>query len=699
MELIYTNKNFVEQGVIKDFEFDLAYGKDENDFEIKTPENEMEEGYYWFVKDTDYGGVVDEIEGTSSINEVTYRGRSFQGIIASFTGWQLVSGQHLTVKDDTIELFGTPTEIASEIITQLGISIIVAEPTAEEKYINETADRSLNVYQLFRYAFEKNAYKILLRWNTQIELQIAGALDYASDLYFDVSRYTVKVDKKNIPNHLVGVFKRDEEENIIKHLYADENGVIQPYYMLDTNHESPLHDYEYERVQGTPVMTGLDERVEVIEGGSKIENYDVVTELTETNGNTEFENGVPKNWNERCYTDFYHIKRDDNGDAELNDKGEVQYVNYEVELEDVPFVVASYTYEGAEQKSVDWWNQNWMTCYKLVDDELHQLSSSDCTINTSYRPIYWNATNKEYFRQHYQNYYYLVSDPDNYAQIQGKTRYKWDPQITKGSYWTTNTGDFYFDWTRPKWKVDVYNAKGKKKKSLWVYKYAIDGTPTPATYNLMSLKTLSQYSQFKGGKISSTVKIYNTPSGEKSSGVDTPFIKVHPPVNAWSGRISVNDYCSITGTKIKDVRDNKWKSGKYYLRVEDTPDPPDTLPYPIYDKVETISTTPPIDDGSGNPNIYYVKEDRDKPPFEQGQTYCKVQDNYTNLVQTMLDKYEDIKAKATVIEPNVNTDIGEFDVGDVIGSVHPFTNEPLSSKLTKKIVKGNSFKIDVSYEI
>ena len=34
MELTYTNHNRVEQGVIQDFTLDLAYGKDENDFEI-----------------------------------------------------------------------------------------------------------------------------------------------------------------------------------------------------------------------------------------------------------------------------------------------------------------------------------------------------------------------------------------------------------------------------------------------------------------------------------------------------------------------------------------------------------------------------------------------------------------------------------------------------------------------------------------
>ena len=65
----------------------------------------------------------------------------------------------------------------------------------------------------------------------------------------------------------------------------------------------------------------------------------------------------------------------------------------------------------------------------------------------------------------------------------------------------------------------------------------------------------------------------------------------------------------------------------------------------------------------------------------------------------MLEKYNDIVGKLNVIEPQIDTDLMEFDVGDIIGSVHPFTHEQLQAKISKKIVKGGTKGLTVSYEI
>ena len=84
MELTYTNHNRVEQGIIQDFSLDLAFGSDENNFEIKTAENVMTQGCFWYVPDTEYGGIIDEIEATTNDATIIYRGRSFQGILDGY---------------------------------------------------------------------------------------------------------------------------------------------------------------------------------------------------------------------------------------------------------------------------------------------------------------------------------------------------------------------------------------------------------------------------------------------------------------------------------------------------------------------------------------------------------------------------------------------------------------------------------------
>ena len=716
MELIYTDNQMTELGDIKDFEFDLAYGKDENDFEIKTPENEMQQGYYWYVKDTNYGGVVDEIEGTTNAYEVTYRGRSFQGILASYSAWQLKSNWYMTVNDDTIYLSGTPYDITVGIIEQLGIDIKVEQPTSEQSVITETVDRSLDIYQLMRYAFEKNSYKINLYFDGGIRLDVTGAIDYASDSYFDVTRFRVKVNKKDVPNHLIGVFKRDEDLNIIKHLYADEKGIIQPYFALDEGHEIPVHDLEYERIPDQKVIEGLNERVSVITGGSNVESYDVVSPFTEPSvahpygtGNTEYEYGVPKDWNENCYTDYYQVKKDENGEVVFDDKGLPQYVNFEIEYENYNFVVQNPR-DDYEVKTLDWFKENWTECFKASDDS--QLTANDCPVVDDYGdPILVNANNADRIKGEWWKYYYEVSS-GNYAQVPGLTKYNRIYQTSRGAYgygyWYTNTGDYWFTWKRRKWKVHQYNSQGKHMNSMWVYETSADGTPTINSYVVWrsssqgsggtTVKTLLQYEQFNGGNITSRTKIYRTKSGKKS-GSDKSHIEIEKPVTTgWSGDVSVDTYCAMTGKTIAYIKDHEWKSGYYFLKDE-YEDKPDTLPNPVYFKSQKVQGYPAIVDEGGNPIIYYYKEDKEKPEFTQGDVYKKVNDHYTNLCQTMIDKYNEMIAQASVIEPTVDTDIGEFDVGDIIGSVHPFTNEPLSSKLTKKIIKGDTNKVEVSYEI
>ena len=119
MELTYTNHNRIEQGVIQDFELDIAYGKDENDFEIKTSENVLHQGDYWYIIDTEYGGIVDEVEATTNEYEITYRGRSFQGIFDSYNMLEINAFDGLVIDNDNLIINAKPSQILSGIVSQL----------------------------------------------------------------------------------------------------------------------------------------------------------------------------------------------------------------------------------------------------------------------------------------------------------------------------------------------------------------------------------------------------------------------------------------------------------------------------------------------------------------------------------------------------------------------------------------------------
>lgn len=72
MDLIYADENKIEIGVIPEYELDIAFGSDENDFELTLDVSShcCKAGYYIYIEDTEYGGIVDKIEIDTSAGTV-----------------------------------------------------------------------------------------------------------------------------------------------------------------------------------------------------------------------------------------------------------------------------------------------------------------------------------------------------------------------------------------------------------------------------------------------------------------------------------------------------------------------------------------------------------------------------------------------------------------------------------------------------
>lgn len=666
MELTYTDHNKIDQGVIQDFEFDLAYGDDENDFEIATSENVLQQGYYWYVPDTEYGGIVDEIEATTDNQTVKYRGRSFQGILESFNAIDIKSFNGLTIDNNSIIIDSDPGTVLTNIVDQLSLPFNVNVDS--DQIVSVTLDRNQGLYTFLRRAFEPSGLKIVFQ--DDFTIAITGAIDYANDNNYDTSQYTVKVKSSNQrPNHLIGINTKDDDNTIVKHIYFDENGMIQPYYKLDSMHGfEPLHDYEYERVPDNKVITGIDEVVLVVEGGSTVETMDLVTELTDQDGNTPFKDGKPEDWDEKVYTDYYYISDVD------QDTGEIKYSNPAVENEYEEFVINP---TGTGQYSAEWWKTHWNECYKRSgsspDYVYTQLSEQDCTTTPIRRqqhtiPADWSVN--------YSKYYRRVSEND-FQSYEGIPVYDYERQDNKGDAWRDNKGDFYIDAKKYKWKVESKWRGVHKSKWVWD---SLDNM------KLTTKKTVADVF----GSVTKTTKWKKAEKGGSTE------YRVHKPVEYWHGWMKLSDWCAY---KHKNLDKLGWVKGKYYLQYEKykkAPKPDLSNLWIVYDD---ISDYPPRQTSGGQNIKYYYPTDLIKPAYKSGYYYRKVKNNYGELIKKMLEKYDDVVAKLNTMEPDIDVDVAEFDIGDIVGSVHPFTNEQLVSKISKKIVKGNSFKVEVSYEI
>lgn len=138
MDLIYTNTKKEDVGVFLDFALDLAFGSDENDFELTViQENHVAEaGCFIYIQDTEYGGLIDAVTSDTGTKEVTYSGRTWHGLLNSkiiectdnldfpFDYPIDYGGTHLIVSGDA-------NTILSDLITQMGLtSLFTVDPNA-----------------------------------------------------------------------------------------------------------------------------------------------------------------------------------------------------------------------------------------------------------------------------------------------------------------------------------------------------------------------------------------------------------------------------------------------------------------------------------------------------------------------------------------------------------------------------------------
>lgn len=320
MDLIYMNAKKEDLGVLLDYELDLAFGSDENNFEctIQSGSHCCEPGYYLYVEGTEYGGIIDSISNDTDTNDVTYSGRTWHGILQSKIILPLqeneeYSGEVSTdgIRQEGTQLFidygVTATQAGSMLFLDDGVvsGVVVETENASGslvlKYLVLSGDANacirfiidrvglsdlfkaseypagVNIvkYQFHRYT---DAYSGLCKMlksaglklkttfkDGRVVLSAVAAHDYSQDEEFDASLVGFR-SRKNFrsANHLVCLGSGELENRMVVHLYADEKGNIsQTQTMFGMDEYVAVYDYssigsEEELIQsGTAELAAL----------------------------------------------------------------------------------------------------------------------------------------------------------------------------------------------------------------------------------------------------------------------------------------------------------------------------------------------------------------------------------------------------------------------------------------------------------
>lgn len=222
MDLIHMNAQKEDEGILLDYTFDLAFGKEENDFEctIIRRNHCCEIGDFLYYEGSEYGGMIDSVKVNTEKEEVTYSGRTWHGIIES---------KVIEPDGDYLTLSGEANEVLQILIDRLGLADIFSASSEDSAIsISYKMNRYVAGYTGIRKMLKASGAKLHITVkNGVVILSAIPFVDYSKDEQFESEQIDFVVKKKGHPiNHVICLGAGNLSEREVIHVYADENGCI-----------------------------------------------------------------------------------------------------------------------------------------------------------------------------------------------------------------------------------------------------------------------------------------------------------------------------------------------------------------------------------------------------------------------------------------------------------------------------------------
>lgn len=277
MDLIYTDENMIDQGVLRDFtlDIDLADGKD---FEIKTdPSNAtMAIGSYWYAMNTEYGGRVDRIKVDTDNNELTYGGRSWRGMLASKIVSPPDGASHRVLTGDW-------QKVVQALIEHCGLADLFVADAAPVTLDAWVVDRYVTLLSVLTKILDAKQYRFRLYWSgDKVHVGAEAIRDLTDTVQYETDDkvHLVVEDNRGGVNHLICLGQGEGTAREVVHLYCTATGGItelqQTFKGLDA-----IEDV-YENTSATTreeLKSGGFERLKELRNGQtfsvSVEDYDV----------------------------------------------------------------------------------------------------------------------------------------------------------------------------------------------------------------------------------------------------------------------------------------------------------------------------------------------------------------------------------------------------------------------------------------
>lgn len=240
IRLIYTDADRVEQGYLRNFSADVDVAKDK-DFEITVARdnNILRGGSWWYISNTEYGGIVDNVGVVTADREIRYTGRNLRGILCDKIIEPPQDKDYNIVSGDAIA-------VINSLIEDAGLSNIYRMTGESWNVQSFQFNRYVSLYDgICALLSTQNRVLRLVIKDGYVTMSSAVPYDYTEDkdcMRSDINYNITLV--KNGYNHLICLGQGELKDRQVLHLYVDKMGNItdtQTYKGLEER--TAIYDY------------------------------------------------------------------------------------------------------------------------------------------------------------------------------------------------------------------------------------------------------------------------------------------------------------------------------------------------------------------------------------------------------------------------------------------------------------------------
>lgn len=240
VRLIYTDANMVEQGYLKHFSADVDVANDK-DFEITVAQdnNILQGGSWWYINDTEYGGIVDNVGVVTADREIKYTGRNLRGILCDKIIEPPQSEDYRVVSGDAVT-------VINKLIEDAGLSSIYRMAGESWSISSFQFNRYVTLYDgICALLNAKNKVLRLVISDGMVTMYCADPHDHTEDR--DCMRPEINYNItqiKNRYNHLICLGQGELKDRQVLHLYVDSQGnITDTKVYIGMKERTAVYDY------------------------------------------------------------------------------------------------------------------------------------------------------------------------------------------------------------------------------------------------------------------------------------------------------------------------------------------------------------------------------------------------------------------------------------------------------------------------